>query len=449
MASVTDRVAGRRRRRRAAVRVGAVRGRVGTSARRATRSLHARNFRLYFTGQGISLVGTWMQRVAMAWLVYRLTGSAFVLGMVGFVGRIPTLVLAPFAGVAADRWDRRRILYLTQTLSMLQAGLLAALVLGDAVQVWHVLALAALLGVMDSFDIPARQSIFVHLIDDPDDLGNAIALNSSVFNIARLIGPSIAGALIAAIGEGWVFGLNALTYFSMLAALFLMRMPRPEPREETTGVLRTLREGFDFAWHFPAIRAVLLLITASSFFAVPFVVLMPIFATEILGGGPGTLGLLMTAQGVGALAGALYLAAREGGAGLGRLIGLAASLFGAGLLVFGASPVLWLSLPALAVAGFGLMVQSASSNTFLQSIVGDRMRGRIMSLYTMAFVGTLPLGSLYAGWVAERLGAPLTVVIGGVVALMGAAVFRRALPRLRDDVAARRADGRAAPAPAA
>lgn len=436
-------------RRRAAVRAGAVRGRVGDSARRATRSLHARNFRLYFTGQGISLIGTWMQRVAMAWLVYRLTGSAFVLGMVGFVGRIPTLALAPFAGVAADRWDRRRILYLTQTLSMLQAGLLAALVLADVVQVWHVLALAGLLGILDSFDIPARQSIFVHLIEDPDDLGNAIALNSSVFNIARLIGPSVAGVLIAAIGEGWVFGLNALTYFSMLAALLLMRMPPHAPRQETTGVLLNLREGFGFAWHFPAIRAVLLLIMASSFFAVPFVVLMPIFATEVLGGGPGTLGLLMTAQGVGALAGALHLAAREGNAGLGRLIGMAASLFGAGLLVFGASPLLWVSVPALAVAGFGLMVQSASSNTFLQSIVGDGMRGRIMSLYTMAFVGTLPLGSLYAGWVAERIGAQPTVVIGGVVALAGAAVFRRALPRLRDDVAARRADGRAAPAPAA
>lgn len=425
------------------------RARVGRSVWRATRSLRARNFRLYFAGQGISLVGTWMQRVAMAWLVYRLSGSAFVLGMVGFAGRIPTLLLAPLAGVAADRWDRRRILYLTQALSMLQAVVLAGLVLAGVVQVWHVLVLASFLGVLDSFDIPARQSFYVHLIDDPADLGNAIALNSSVFNIARLIGPSIAGVLIALVGEGWVFGLNALTYFSMLAALTLMDTSPPEGRERAVGVLRDLRHGFGFAWRFPAVRAVLLLITASSFFAVPFVVLMPVFATDVLGGGPGTLGLLMTAQGVGALAGALFLAARESTTGFGRLIALAASLFGAGLLAFGASALLWLSLPLLALAGFGLMVQSASTNTFLQSIVGDEMRGRIMSLYTMAFIGTLPLGSLYAGWAAEHFGARPTVMVGGAVALAGAAVFRRALPGLREDVATRRAEGSASGAPPA
>ncbi|NIP79571.1 MAG: MFS transporter [Gemmatimonadetes bacterium] len=411
------------------------------SARRATRSLHARDFRLYFAGQGISLVGTWMQRVAMAWLVYRLTGSALVLGLVGFVGRIPTLALAPFAGVAADRWDRRRILYLTQALSMLQALVLAALVLAGVVQVWHVLALAGLLGVLDSFDIPARQSLFVRLIDDPADLGNAIALNSSVFNLARLIGPSIAGILIAVIGEGWVFALNGLTYLSMLAALVAMRV-RPVSRpDRTTGVLGKLREGFAFAWGFPAIRAVLLLITTSSFFAVPFVVLMPIFASDVLGGGPGTLGLLMTAQGVGALAGALFLATRPTTTGLGPLIALAATLFGGGLLAFGASGTLWASVPVLVVAGFGLMVQSAASNTFLQSMVGEDMRGRIMSLYTMAFAGTLPLGSLYAGWVADRIGAPATVMIGGAIALVAAALFRRRLPGLRRDVAERRARG--------
>lgn len=425
---------------------GAFRGRLGASVGRATRSLHARNFRLYFTGQGISLIGTWMQRVAMAWLVYRLTGSALVLGLVGFVGRIPTLVLAPFAGVAADRWDRRRILYLTQTASLIQALVLATLTLTGAVAVWHVLALAGFLGVLDSFDIPARQSFFVQLIDDPADLGNAIALNSSAFNIARLIGPSVAGVLIALVGEGWVFALNGFTYFSMLAALLAMRIRPVEVRDQPTGVLRTLREGFAFAWGFPAVRAVLLLITTSSFFAVPFVVLMPIFAGEVLGGGPGTLGLLMTAQGVGALAGALFLAARPTTTGLGPLIALAASLFGGGLLLFGASHALWLSIPVLAVAGFGLMVQSASSNTFLQSIVGDGMRGRIMSLYTMAFVGTLPLGSLYAGWMADRIGAPATVMIGGTVALVAAWLFRRRLPGLRADVADRRARGAAAPA---
>lgn len=421
---------------------------MAASIRRTTRSLRARNFRLYFTGQGLSLVGTWMQRIAMAWLVYRLTGSAFVLGFVGFAGRIPTLLLSPFAGVAADRWDRRRILYVTQSLSVIQALLLAALVLTGVVQVWHVIVLATLLGVFDAFDIPARQSFFIRLIDDPADLGNAIALNSSVFNLARLIGPSVAGILIAMIGEGWVFALNGLTYFSMIAALLLMRLEPGEPREAPTGVFRNLREGFGFAWNFPAVRAVLLLITTSSFFAVPFVVLMPIFATDILGGGPGTLGVLMAAQGVGALTGALFLASRQTTTGLGRLIAIAATLFGGSLLLFGASRSIWLSLPVLAVAGFGLMVQSASSNTFLQSIVGDTMRGRIMSLYTMAFVGTLPLGSLYAGWVADHFGASLTVMVGGGVALAAAAVFRRRLPALRKDAARRRGTGAPTPSPA-
>jgi MFS family permease len=422
--------------------------RTTATVHRTTRSLRSRNFRLYFTGQGISLVGTWMHRVAMAWLVYRLTGSAFLLGLVGFAGRIPTLVLAPFAGVAADRWHRRTILYATQSLSMLLALALATLVLAGLVQIWHVLAFATLLGVIDSFDIPARQSFFVHLIDRPEDLGNAIALNSSIFNLARLIGPSIAGILIALVGEGWVFALNGVTYFSMLLALALMRVPPAEARKHPGSVMSNLREGVAFAWNYPAARAVLLLIMTVSFFAVPFAVLMPVFASEVLGGGPGTLGILVAAQGVGALAGALVLAARQTNAGLGSVIALAAGLFGAGLLLFGASSALWLSLPLLAVAGFGLMVQSAASNTFLQSIVGDDMRGRIMSLYTTAFIGTLPLGSLYAGWMAELVGAPITAMIGGVVALAAAGVFWRHLPSLRRDVQVRRARRNAAAAPA-
>ncbi|MEJ2502135.1 MAG: MFS transporter [Gemmatimonadota bacterium] len=415
--------------------------RVRASAGRATRSLGARNFRLYFTGQGLSLIGTWMQRVAMAWLVYELTGSALVLGLVGFAGRIPTLLLAAVAGVVADRVDRRRILYLTQSLSMVQALVLAGLVLTGVVEVWHVLVLATLLGILDSFDIPARQSYFIHLIDDPEAVGNAIALNSSLFNAARLIGPSVAGVLIALVGEGWVFALNGLTYFSMLAALAAMDVAPTRSRESAGGVLGKLREGFAFAWRFPAVRAVLLLVTTSSFFAVPFAILMPVFASDVLGGGPGTLGLLMAAQGLGALGGALFLAARETTRGLGPLIAGAATLFGAGLVAFGASTALWLSLPVLVVAGFGLMVQAAATNTFLQSVVDDGMRGRLMSLYTMAFAGVLPLGSLYAGWLADRIGARATVVLGGVVALGAAAVFRRALPALRRDAADRRARG--------
>jgi MFS family permease len=383
-----------------------------------------------------------MQRVAMAWLVYRLTESAFVLGVVGFAGRLPFLFLAPLAGVAADRWDRRRILVVTQSLSMVQAVLLAALVLVGVVEVWHVIVLATLLGVLESVDTPARQSLYIHLLDDPKDLANAIALNSSVFNLARLVGPAVAGVLIALVGEGWVFGLNALTYLSMLVALRLMTIPPQRLTSGSASVLRNLREGFGFAWNYPAIRAVLLLIATSSFFAVPFTVLMPVFATEVLGGGPGTLGILMTAQGAGALAGALFLAARVRVGGMGPLIATAAALFGIGLLFFGMSRTIWLSLPLLALAGFGLMVQSASSNTFLQSAVSDALRGRIMSLYTMAFIGTLPLGSLYAGWLADWIGAPATVMIGGVVALAAAVLFSRMLPTLREDVAQRRRETR-------
>jgi MFS family permease len=425
-----------------------VRERFAAAASNATRSLRARNYRLYFMGQGVSLVGTWMHRVAMAWLVYRLTGSAFMLGLVGFAGRIPTLLLAPLAGVAADRFDRRRILFVTQALSMVQAVLLAVLVIGGAIQVWHVLVLASLLGVLEAVDIPARQSLYVRLIDDPRDLANAIALNSSVFNLARLVGPAVAGVLIAVVGEGWVFGINAITYLAMLVALGLMHMTARPATGEWGGVVRNLREGVGFAWGFPAVRAVLILVAISGFFAVPFVVLMPVFATDVLGGGPGTLGILMTAQGAGALAGALVLAARVRTGGMGPLIAVAAALFGAGLIAFGLSRSLWISLPILAIAGFGLMVQSAATNTFLQSVAGDAMRGRIMSLYTMAFMGSLPLGNLYAGAMADLIGAPATVLIGGVVALLAGTLFGRSLPGLRDDVAARRRDGRLPATPA-
>ncbi|HUH14021.1 MAG TPA: MFS transporter [Longimicrobiales bacterium] len=411
--------------------------RIRGTIRLALRSLAYRNFRIYFTGQGISLVGTWMQRVAMGWLVYRLSGSAFVLGLVGFAGHIPTLLLAPFAGVAADRWSRKRILYLTQGLAMGQALVLAALTLTGVVAVWHVLVLALFLGTLDAFDIPARQSFFVHMIDDPEDLGNAIALNSTVFNLARLVGPSIAGILIALAGEGVVFALNGATYLSMLVALALMHTASTGARDRSQRLLQNLRDGFGFAWSFLPVRAVLQLVTVVSFVGTPFVVLMPVFATDVLGGGPDTLGFLMAAQGAGALAGALYLASRRGVQGLGRVIAFSAGIFGAGLIFFGLSRWLWLSLPLLALAGFGIMVQMAACNTFLQSVVGDGMRGRIMSLYTMAFVGTMPLGSLVAGAVAERVGAPLTVSVGGAASLVTAVVFARRLPALRAQARAR------------
>lgn len=307
------------------------------SLRIALRSLRYRDFRLYITGQGISMVGTWMQRVAMSWLVYRLTGSALLLGVVGFAGRIPTFVLAPVAGVLVDRWNRRRILYTTQVFSMLQAVTLAALVLTGVVAVWHVIALAALLGLMDAFDIPARQAFFVHMIGERENLGNAIALNSSMFNAARLVGPSIAGVLIAALGEGPVFLLNGVTYLSMVAALLIMDAPPPVAAEGRRPMLRNLREGFGFAFGFPPVRAILLLLALVSLAGVPYLVLMPVFATEVLGGGADTLGFLMGAAGLGALAGALYMASRSTVRGLGRHIVWAAALFGCGLVAFGTS----------------------------------------------------------------------------------------------------------------
>ena len=404
------------------------------SVAQTLRSLRYRNYRIYFIGQGLSLVGTWMQQVAMAWLVYRMTGSAWWLGIVGFAGRIPVLPLAPIGGVVADRFSRKRILYITNSVAAAQAALLGVLVITGNVEVWHVIALAMLLGTIDAFDIPARQSWFVHMIDDPADVGNAIALNSTIFNAARLIGPSIAGVAIAATGEGPVFLLNAFTYSAMLIALLRIEtVSEPKP-DRSQKVLANLIEGFQWAWRFTPVRDVLLLMTLVSFLAVPFAVLMPVFATEILNGGPETLGFLLAAQGVGALTAALFMAYRSGMRGLGRLIAFAAAVFGVGLIGFGVSRNFWLSLPLLALAGFGLMLQTASSNTFLQMIVGDALRGRVMSLYTLAFVGTLPLGSLFSGWLAERIGAAATVAAGGAATLVAAAVFTRRLPVLRGKV---------------
>ena len=403
------------------------------SVAQTLRSLSYRNYRIYFIGQGLSLIGTWMQQVAMAWLVYSLTGSAWWLGIVGFASRIPVLPLAPLGGVAADRWSRKRILYVTNTIAALQAATLAVLVMTGTVEVWHVVALSMVLGVIDAFDIPARQAWFIHMIDDPADVGNAIALNSTIFNAARLIGPSVAGVMIAAAGEGPVFAVNALTYSAMLIALFQIRT-HEGAQDRTQNVLRNLAEGFQWAWRFTPVRDVLLLMTLISFVAVPFAILMPVFATEVLDGGPETLGFLLAAQGVGALAAALFMAYRSGFRGLGRLIAFASAVFGAGLIGFALSRSLWLSMPLLAIAGFGLLLQTASSNTFLQMIVGDALRGRIMSLYTLAFIGTLPLGSLFAGWLAERIGASLTVAMGGAATLLASAVFTRRLPVLRGKV---------------
>ncbi len=401
------------------------------SLRVTFRALSHRNYRLFFGGQGISLIGTWMQQIAMNWLIYRLTDSAFLLGVVGFTSRLPTFLFASLAGVMADRWNRHRLLVLTQALSMLQAMILAILVLTGSVAVWHVVLLSLFLGLINALDVPTRQSFVVDMIERKEDLGNAIALNSSIVNGARLIGPSIAGLLIATLGEGICFLLNGISFIAVLCALLAMRI-RPQKREvRTRNVLKGLKEGFSYAFGFGPIRAVLLLLALVSMMGMPYSVLMPVFAEKILKGGPETFGFLLAATGVGAVTGSLYLASRRTVLGLGRVIVISASLFGVALIGFSLSRMFWLSMLTLLVAGFGMMVQMASSNTILQTIVEEDKRGRVMSFYTMAFMGMVPFGSLLSGGLAERIGAPFTVLLGGVACIAGGVLFARKLPEIR------------------
>jgi len=398
------------------------------------RALRSRNYRLFFAGQSISLVGTWMQQVAMSWLVYRLTGSAFLLGLVGFVTQAPTFLLAPFAGVLADRWDKRRLLIATQTLSMLQATALAFTVLAGTVQVWQIVTLGLVLGIINTFDIPARQSFIVDMVDNREDLGNAIALNSSMFNAARLIGPSIAGLLIAAVGEGVCFIVNALSYLAVIIALVAMRLKPAKAERARRHILHELREGISYAFGFAPIRSILLLIALVSLMGMPYSILMPVFARDILHGGAHTFGFLMAASGCGALASTVYLASRENVLGLGRVIVIASSLFGAGIIAFAFSGSLLLSLIVLCFTGFGGMALIASSNTILQTIVDDDKRGRVMSLFTMSFIGMAPFGSLIAGALANVIGARNTLLIGGLSCLAGGALFAFILPKIRKEI---------------
>jgi MFS family permease len=399
------------------------------------RALRHRNFRLFLAGQIVSLTGTWMQQVALGWLVYRLTRSAFLLGLVGFAGQIPSLFVAPFAGVWADRANRQRMIVATQALSMLQAVVLAGLVLTGAVRIGHVLALSLFLGIVNAFDIPARQSFLVEMVSGREDLANAIALNSSTFNAARLVGPSIAGAIIAAAGEGVVFVLNAVSYLAVLAGLLAMRLPpRPPASERAAPVWHTLREGVAYVTSFGPIRAILLLLSLVSLTGAPYAVLMPVFAAEVLHGDAHTLGFLVGAIGLGALCGALLLASRQTVRGLGRVIVVSVLGFGAALLGFSLSHRLWLSLVLVFFSGFALMVHMAASNTVVQTIVDDDKRGRVMSFYAAAFQGTMPLGSLLAGALAGLLGAPRTVQLGGIACLLGALAFARALPGIRTEL---------------
>jgi MFS family permease len=405
-----------------------------TRVRSSLRALRHRDLRLFFAGQGISLVGTWMQQVAISWLVYRLTGSALVLGIIAFGSQFPALLMAPFAGALADRWNRYRMVVGAQVLAMVQAVALALLVLSGRVEVWHLVALSVVAGLINGLDVPARQSLLVRLVRGTDDLPNAIALNSSMFNAARMVGPALAGILIGWVGEGPVFVLNALSYVAVLWALSALRLPR-EKGAAAGPVLRNIREGFLYAFGFPPIRDLLILLGLISLVGIPYVVLLPVFARDVLGGDAGTLGLLTSAAGMGALAGALVLASRGSVRGLGVVIARSSALFGTALVAFSLSRNLWLSCLFLAVTGFGVMLTTASINTVLQTLVDEGMRGRVMSLYTMAFVGMSPLGSLAGGMLAGWMGAPLTVMLGGTGCLVLAAWFGRRLPPLRAWVA--------------
>jgi len=398
------------------------------------RTLRYRNFRLFFGGQAISLIGTWMQQIAVSWLVYRLTNSALLLGVVGFAGQIPTFILTPFAGVLADRWNRHRILVITQTLAMIQALILALLTLTKAISVEQIIVLSTFLGLINALDIPTRQSFIVNMVEKREDLGSAIALNSSMVNATRLLGPSIAGLLIALVGEGVCFLLNGLSYLGVIAALLAMNLPPKKVEIQPPHVLQGLKEGFTYAFGFAPIRAVLLLLGLISLMGTPYSILMPIFATNVLHGGSYALGFLMTFSGLGALTGALYLASRKSVLGLGKWIALASGLFGIGLIAFSRSRTLWLSLLFIALAGFGMMVQMASSNTILQTIVDEDKRGRVMSFYTMAFMGMAPFGSLLAGSLASKIGAANTLMLGGISCILGALVFASKLPALREMV---------------
>lgn len=398
---------------------------------RLFRSLQHRNFRLFFMGQGISLIGTWMQMTAVAWLVWRLSHNALLLGLVGFATQIPAFALAPFAGVLVDRVDRHRLIILTQVLSMAQALLLAGLMYSGRIAIWQIVVLSLLLGFINAMDVPARQSFIVQMLDRREDLTNAIALNSSMFNGARLIGPSIAGLLIAGVGEAPCFLLNGLSYIAVIAGLLMMHVQPNARVGRNTGVIENFRDGFRYAFGFAPIRHLLLLLALVSLTGASYTQLLPIFAEQVLHGDARTQGFLVSAVAVGALAGALFLAGRRSVLGLGRLIAWAPAVFGVGLIALGLSSRLWLTLAVMPVIGIGLMVQMASTNTVLQTIVEDDKRGRVMGFYSMAFMGMVPLGSLLAGVVAQVVGAPLTVILGGVCCIVGSIVFSRRLPELR------------------
>jgi MFS family permease len=405
-----------------------------TGISHAWRALRHRNFRLFFGGQTISLIGTWMTRVATGWLVYRITGSALLLGTVSFAGQIPTFLVAPFAGVWVDRLDKRQVLVWTQTLSMIQSLTLAALTLSGHITIPLLLTLSVMQGCINAFDMPGRQSFMIMMVNDKRDLQNAIAINSSMVNVARLIGPSLAGMLIAVSSEGWCFLVDGVSYIAVIISLLMMRLHAPVVQRKVSSTLADLKAGWTYVSRFLPIRTILLLFALVSLMGMPFMVLMPIFAKVVLHGGPHTLGFLTGAMGLGALLSALSLAARRNVRGLVKMIPIAATVFGLGLIGFGLSRVFWLSMLTVFIAGMGMMQGMAASNTVIQTIVTDDKRGRVMSYYTMAFMGMAPFGSLLAGTMAHKFGAPWTVMINGAVVMLGAAWFATRMSAVRREI---------------
>ena len=395
------------------------------------RSLKYRNYRLFFGGQGISLIGTWMQRIAMPWMVYHMTGSTLLLGVVSFAGQIPTFLLSPVAGVLTDRWNRYRVLVVTQIISMIQAAILAFLSLSETIKIWEIVVLSVALGCVNAFDVPSRQSLVIDLVEKKEDLGNGIALNSMMFNGARIIGPSLAGIMLVSTSEGFCFLLNAVSYIFVIISLLMMRIKLKEGRKKDFRIFKELKEGFNYTFGFSPIKHLIILLGISSLTGMSYPVLMPVFAKEILNGGSHTYGFLMGAAGFGALMGALFLASRESVLKLGRIVPASAFLFGSGLICFSFSRIFPLSIVLMIFIGLGMMMQTAASNTILQTITDDDKRGRVMSFYTMAFMGTAPFGSLMAGGLAKIIGAPHTLLAGGIVTIIGSLVFLKKLPELK------------------
>jgi MFS family permease len=387
-------------------------------------SLRSRNYRLYFIGQGVSLIGTWMQNVALSWLVYRLTGSVFLLGLVGFTSQIPTFILSPFTGVLTDRYNRRKLMLLAQVFFMLQSLTMALLVLFNLVEVWHIIALSIIFGIISAFDAPARQSLVVDLIDKPEQLSNAIALNSAIFNAARLVGPAIAGITIAVVGEGICFLLNAASFITIIYALLKITIPAKPPVIMTIKLKESFTEGLKYTFQSIPIRTLLLLLAVLSLVGLPFIVLLPAYAKEILRGGSDTLGFMMSALGAGALTGALYMAGRKSVLGLGRIISIYSVLMGLAIIAASFSENIYLSLVLFFFGGLSMILSIAAINTMLQTIADGDKRGRVMSFYAMALMGTTPIGNLLAGTIASGIGIPHTLLIGGTITVLSGIWFQ-------------------------